>query len=248
MAKPSTRSDLVYTVLRRAVIEQALAPGAKLLEDEIGAHFGVSRTVVRAALQKLAGDGLVEMKAKRTATVARPSLEEARAIFEVRRCLEREAIRLLVERWKPEFGADLEGHVRDEEEAAKRQDKALSIRLAGEFHIRLAAMTGNPLLLRYVSEVVSRCSLILALYGRPHSSECGMNEHRDVIAALRSGDVARAVHVMDHHVALVEQRALIAEGGDAPDLGAIIGRYLPQKPAAGVVPLPARRRAGKEAS
>ena len=50
MAKPSTRSDLVYTVLRRAVIEQALAPGAKLLEDEIGAHFGVSRTVVRAAL------------------------------------------------------------------------------------------------------------------------------------------------------------------------------------------------------
>jgi DNA-binding GntR family transcriptional regulator len=188
------------------------------------------------------------MKAKRTATVARPSLEEARAIFEVRRCLEREAIRLLVERWRPELGAALEGHVRDEEEAAKRQDKALSIRLAGEFHIRLAEMTGNELLLRYVSEVVSRCSLILAVFGRPHSSECGIHEHHGVIAALRSGDVARAVEVMDHHVALVESRALIAEDGEAPDLGAIIGRYLPAADTTDVVPLPSRRRAGKAAS
>lgn len=247
MRQPANRSDLIYTVLRRAVIEQALLPGAKLLEDEIGVHFGVSRTVVRAALQRLAGDGLVEMKAKRTATVARPSLDEARAIFEVRRCLEREAIRLLVERWKAEYGAELEGHVRDEEEAAKRDDKALSIRLAGEFHIRLAEMTGNVLLLRYVSEVVSRCSLILALYGRPHSSECGIHEHRDVIAALRSGDVARATAVMDHHVALVESRALIGEDGAAPDIGAVIGRYLPAKDA-GVVRLAAKRPARKEAS
>lgn len=247
MRQPANRSDLVYTVLRRAVIEQALLPGAKLLEDEIGVHFGVSRTVVRAALQRLAGDGLVDMKAKRTATVARPSLDEARAIFEVRRCLEREAIRLLVERWKAEYGAELEGHVRDEEEAAKRDDKALSIRLAGEFHIRLAEMTGNVLLLRYVSEVVSRCSLILAVYGRPHSSECGIHEHRDVIAALRSGDVARATAVMDHHVALVESRALIGEDGVAPDIGAVIGRYLPAKNA-GVVRLAAKRPARKEAS
>jgi len=46
-----------------------------------------------------------------------------------------------------------------------------------------------------VSEVVSRCSLILALYGRPHSSECGMNEHRDDIAGPQRGDdVAVLVH------------------------------------------------------
>ena len=248
MPQPANRSDVVYTVLRRAVIEQALLPGAKLLEDELGLHFGVSRTIVRAALQRLAGDGLVEMKAKRTATVARPSLDEARAIFEVRRCLEREAIRLVVARWRPEFGAELEGHLRDEEQAAKQQDKALSIRLAGEFHIRLAEMSGNPLLLRYVSEVVSRCSLILAVFGRPHSSDCGIHEHRDVIAALRSGDVERAVAVMDHHVALVESRALIAEDGAAPDLGAIIGRYMPQNRRNGVVRIRAPRAPRKEAS
>ena len=39
-------------------------------------------------------------------------------------------------------------------------------------------MTGSPVLTRYVSEVASRCGLILALYSRPHSSECAVSEHR----------------------------------------------------------------------
>ena len=50
---PNTRSDTAYHALRQAIIEQALKPGAKLPEDEIGNHFGMSRTLVRAALARL---------------------------------------------------------------------------------------------------------------------------------------------------------------------------------------------------
>jgi DNA-binding GntR family transcriptional regulator len=74
----------------------------------------------------------------------------------------------------------------------------------------LAEMTGNELLLRYVQEVSSRCSLILALYGRPHSSECAVNEHRRLIQSLRSGDAKTAVKLMDQHLDAVATRALIA--------------------------------------
>src|SRR5262249_28823344 len=146
----------------------------------------------RATLARLQVEGLVESSRKRTATVARPSLEEAKEDFEVRRALEREVIRLVAARWKPQFGAVLEGHVREEDQAKERHDSRVSIRLAGEFHIKLAEMSGNRLLQRYLSEVVSRCSLILALYGRPHSSECAVNEHREIIDALRRGDAAAA--------------------------------------------------------
>ena len=52
-------------------------------------------------------------------------------------------------------------------------------------------MTGSPVIARYVSELSSRCGLILALYSRPHSSECAVNEHRAVIAALAAGDAER---------------------------------------------------------
>ena len=75
----------------------------------------------------------------------------------------------------------------DEEERARGNDEPLSIRLATEFHILLAEMTGSPVLARYVSEVASRCGLILALYSRPHSSECAVSEHRAIIDGAREG-------------------------------------------------------------
>jgi len=71
-------------------------------------------------------------------------------------------------------------------------------------------MTGNALLNRYVQEVSSRCSLILAIYGRPHSSECAVSEHRQLIEALKSGDTAKAERLMHHHLEAVASRALLA--------------------------------------
>jgi DNA-binding GntR family transcriptional regulator len=221
-AMPS-RAETAYQALRQSIIEQALPPGTRLPEDVIGNHFGMSRTLARVTISRLQIEGLVEAGGKRTATVACPSIEEAKEDFEVRRALEREVIRLVVTRWKPEFGAVLDGHVREEDDAKVKGDARVSIRLAGEFHIRLAEMSGNRLLQRYLSEVVSRCSLILALYGRPHSSECAVNEHREIIDALRRGDAKTATELMDGHVGSVQARALIAE--PELDLNAVLSRY-----------------------
>jgi Transcriptional regulators len=249
MAKSPSRADVAYEALRQAIIEQALAPGARLPEDEIGALFGMSRTLARAALARLAGEGLVDSRPKRTATVARPSLEEAREVFEVRRALEREAVDLVIRRWKPAFGAELEGHVREEDAARARGDERVSIRLAGEFHTKLGAMSGNRLLERYLGEVVSRCSLILALYGRPHSSDCAVNEHAGIIEALRSGDAPRAIHLMDHHIGAVEKRALFAEEAPAPDLAEVLRHYAAPLLAPGAaVPIDGGRPTGRKSA
>ncbi len=223
---PAQKAELAYKAIRRAIIEQALIPGTKLPEDDLGTQFGVSRTLVRAVLSRLASEALVEVGNKRTATVAQPSLEEARAVFEVRRCLEAEAVRLVVARWQPEMGAVLEGHVRDEQAAARDGRLAMSGRLAGEFHTRLAQMSGNPLLERYLSEVVTRCSLILAVYGRPHSADCACDEHQQLIESLRRKDEERAVQLMGEHLRSLEGRALLPEVvRDARGLGAVLSRY-----------------------
>ena len=87
-------------------------------------------------------------------------------------------------------------------------------------------MSGNRLLRRYLGEVVSRCSLILALYGRPHSADCSVKEHREIVAALRGRNAEAAIAVMEHHLGLVEDRALSDHGRDAQfDLGAVLSRY-----------------------
>jgi DNA-binding GntR family transcriptional regulator len=60
MSKKSTRADLACQALRQAIIEQALPPGTKLPEDELGKRFAMSRTLVRAALAQLQSEGLVD--------------------------------------------------------------------------------------------------------------------------------------------------------------------------------------------
>lgn len=225
MSGVTSRVEVAYRALRQAIIEQQLAPGTKLPEDEIGEPFGISRTLVRQALARLQADGLVDTGGKRTATVARPSLSEAKDIFRVRRALEREVVRIVAENWRAEFGARLEGHVRMEDAAKAAGDERISIRLAGEFHLLLAELTGNRTLIDYVTQLVMRCSLILALYGRPHSSDCAVNEHSELIAALRQSDIDAAVRLMDHHVGSVATRALLADEPEGPKLGKLLSHY-----------------------
>lgn len=226
MTRPSPRIDIAHEALKRAILEQALLPGTKLPEDEIGAHFGMSRTLVRAVLARLQAEGLVDARPKRTATVAQPSLSEARDVFEVRRALEAEVMRLVIKRWKPAFGAELEGLVREEDAAREQNQPAVWGRLAGEFHITLARLSGNALLERYMEELVTRCSLILAVYGRPHAHDGGVNEHAEIITALRAGDADTTVAIMDHHMEAVERRAIAEEApAESPALGEVLSRY-----------------------
>ncbi len=104
-------------------------------------------------------------------------------------------VRRLAGRLSPRQLAELAAHV-DAEEAAKGGPDAASLRLATEFHVRLAEMTGRPTLSRYVRETAYRSCLSLAAFGRPHSSECAISEHREVLAALEAGDEARAAELM----------------------------------------------------
>ncbi|KQM32344.1 MULTISPECIES: GntR family transcriptional regulator [Rhizobium/Agrobacterium group] len=225
MSTNLTRSDAIYASLRRAILEQALKPGTKLPEDSIGDTFGVSRTSARNALVRLSSDGLVEIKPNRGAAVAMPTLEEAVEVFALRRCLEREVIDRLCKRM-PKDGIDaLVSHVR-EEERALRASSPRSIRLAGEFHILLAELTGSKLLIEFIIQVVSRSSLILARFGRPHSAECGIDEHIQLIEALKNLDVKAATDIMDHHLHAVEDRAKADDEDDGPDISEILSRYI----------------------
>jgi DNA-binding GntR family transcriptional regulator len=239
-SKPTTdRTEQIHRALRHAIMEQALSPGAKLPEDAIGERFGASRTIVRYALGQLAAEGLVELRRNRGAVVATPSWEEARDIFDIRLGLERLVMSRLAGRLDKAQIAQLREHV-DDEERARGENEPLSIRLATQFHIVLANMTGSASLVRYVSEVSSRFGLILALYSRPHSSECAVSEHRAVIDALVAGDAEAAMKVMESHLEAVANRALIMPSiRKNRELSDILDTY------AGETPPPARAKPAK---
>ena len=174
-AESSDKVGVICRALRRAIIEQALEPGAKLPEDSLGERFGVSRTIARHALGQLAAEGLVELRRNRIAVVATPSWQEARDAFDIRIELERLVVRQLAGKLTKSQIAELNAHV-DAEDRARDGSDAVSIRLATEFHILLANMTNSPILVRYVSEVAYRCCLTLSLVQPP--AFVGMRDQR----------------------------------------------------------------------
>jgi DNA-binding GntR family transcriptional regulator len=198
------RSEAIARSIRTAVIEQRIAPGAKLAEDEIGAAFGVSRTIVRAALITLAKEGVVVTIPNRGAFVGSPDIEEARQVFHARRVVEEALVREAAARCTPEDAARLEAHLDAESEALVRADRPAAIRLSGDFHLEIARVSGQQVLTPFLAGLISRSALVIALYGRSRASACGNQEHRALAAALARHDAAEAVRLMDHHLRHIE--------------------------------------------
>lgn len=206
--------DRVYAALRRDIIEQVVAAGTKLPELDVAQRFGVSRTIVRAAFGRLIAEGLLVRASNQGARVAKPSQDEAADILDLRRSIELIVIDRLFEvgRPAPDIAA-LRAHVAEEERAlaAGAAGRAESVRLSGEFHVRLAEAAGSPLLARYVSELVSRCSLLLSDPRLAHSGRCAVAEHGALIACIERGDKLAALEQMHHHLGGVADRALHGE-------------------------------------
>ncbi|MBI5263423.1 MAG: GntR family transcriptional regulator [Bradyrhizobium sp.] len=83
-----TQVDQAVQAINLGILEGRYAPGQRLIETELTREIGVSRNTLRAALRRLAADGLVQIEDFRGAMVARPSRKEMRDLFEVREALE----------------------------------------------------------------------------------------------------------------------------------------------------------------
>lgn len=208
------RVQAIRDRLRDAIVDRRLAPGTKLSEQEVGALFEVSRTQARAALQMLSFEGLVRIERNRGAFVANPAPDEARQVFAARRLIEPGIVAAAAARSGPADIATLRRHLAAEgRHMAERGPSArrAEIKASGEFHLLLAAMGGNPILGRFMEELVARSSLVIALYGRSGASSCGHDEHARIVDALENGasEAAQALVVrhIDHIAADLDLRA-----------------------------------------
>ncbi|MBR9764896.1 MAG: GntR family transcriptional regulator [Rhodobacteraceae bacterium] len=207
-------SETVAGDLERAIHEHRLPPGTKLGEDELGEAYGISRTLVRAALQALSYRRLVELKRNRGAFVAQPTVAEAREVFEARALLEPRTARSAAERMTPEALATLRDHIAAEHTALHAGETGHALFLSGEFHILIAQIADQKTIEDFVSELISRSSLIIALYWRRRAALCESQAHHALIDAFEARDGALAEELMKSHLldlmASLDLRNLVA--------------------------------------
>lgn len=183
-----------------AIIDRRLPPGTKLVEQNLAEIFAVSRSRVRAVLARLAHDRMVTLEPNRGARVATPSVQEAREVFEARRLLELGIIRAAARGLDAASLRHLEAHVQAEADARRRGDRQAIIRLSGEFHLLLAEVAGNRVLVEVLQGLISRSSLVIAVYERPGVAPCSEDDHREILDLLTAGDEDGVADAMARHM------------------------------------------------
>lgn len=215
---PSDLETRIYRTVFDSIIEQRLTPGTKLPESALCELFGAGRSVVRRALQRLAHDHMVELRPNKGAIVATPTQEETRHIFEARRALEAAIVQLATQNAKPAAFERLRSQLQREHDAMHKVDQSSWARLASAFHLQIASLANNPILEGYLNEIVSRCSLIVALYQPWGNASCEHDEHASIVACMERGDAAGAIALMDHHLRELEQNISLAKSPPEPSL------------------------------
>ena len=200
-----TTTSQIVEALSRAIVDHRLQPGTKLAEQKLADHFGVSRTLVRQALFQLSQNSLVKLEPARGAFVAAPTVEEARQVFQVRRMLEAQMVRELVRGITAAKLKALRDHMAQEKAAVDRRDATQRVELLGDFHVRMAELSGNEVLAQIVRDLVSRSSLISLMYQRDGAAAHSLEEHVELVKAIAARDEKRAVKLMEDHLAHVEE-------------------------------------------
>ncbi|MBD1865869.1 GntR family transcriptional regulator [Cyanobacteria bacterium FACHB-471] len=195
--------EFIYTELYNTICERQLLPKTKLGEAMLAEHYGVSRTIIRQVLQRLAGDRLVKLEPNRGAFVAHLTLKEAQQIYEAWRLVEAAIIREVVKTITPEQIASLRKLITAERKACDAEDYPLLTRLSMQFHTQLANLCSNQFLSRFLKEVIPQTALAY-FYEVKKMPVCMKDEHGEILDLIESGDEEAAVAAAKRHLDGIE--------------------------------------------
>ncbi len=201
MIQPTSLAQHVYAAIAEEILAGKRKRGSPLLEQELAQTLNVSRTPIREALRRLAGDGLVEIRLNYGAIVRSFSTLDVANIYEVREALECKAVELACVRFSGEDIATIEGlwaKLGDPADAKQRQrwnkfDAAL--------HDLIAARSGNELLAREISRFRDLMMLLRdQLSFSKGAVQLAAKQHAEIIAALKKCDPDRSSQLMRKHI------------------------------------------------
>jgi DNA-binding GntR family transcriptional regulator len=155
---------------------------------------------VRAALQSLSHQQIVEIKRNRGAYVAQPSLTEAHEVFEARELLEPRTARSAALNATPDDVALLNDHIAQEHAALAAGDRGRALFLSGQFHLEIARIAKQQTVADMINVLIARSSLIIALYWRRESALCESQAHHALIKAIAENDGMFAEELMQSHL------------------------------------------------
>jgi len=199
-------SEQTYQRLRSMILERELKPGDVITERRLAQAIDISRTPLRAAINRLNGEGLLERLSNGSVVICSVSLDEYIDILHVRRLLEGDAAREAARRMDPAVLASL----RERNEpfrAGLSADFDAFWRLDDFFHDAIAEACGRPLMTDMIKSL-RRKARMCNLSRMPATFRDQASEHAAVLDAIDAGDGEAAQAAMLAHVDETRRRLI----------------------------------------
>lgn len=205
--KRESLGRLAYERIKGEILDERLLPRQPLIEAELAAKYGMSKTPVREALLSLAREGLVEMSSFRGGRVRDFTADDAREIYELRELLEPFALRRAVPRLTDGDRRSLRALLDKAQAAAEGGDRRELSRLNCAFHSSLVARCRNEKvieILAHLQNQVRVMSMRLWNVRATHLREA--EQHEAILTAVEAGQADQAAELLGEHISEFRER------------------------------------------
>lgn len=207
-------SGPVYNFLLEQIMSGQYKPGERIPETKVAEVFGISRTPVRDAMRRLASDGLIDLQPHRFAQVAKYSSDTIRDIGMLRISLDSMAIKLAMLYGNQSEFMELRKIAETCETGMLTGDDAMRRTADCDFHLGLARISGNRLLLQFQTELYLRVNFVLL--HQPNivvNKQRHIRQHYEIVDALAAHDEQGALRIItDHLFSFYDLSAKVSDG------------------------------------
>ncbi|MGM0397101.1 MAG: GntR family transcriptional regulator [Bacillota bacterium] len=206
-----TLTDKAYSVLKDAIVTIELKPGEIILEDDLSEKLGISRTPIRAALQRLSYEGLVGMQGKKT-FVTELSTGYFIDLYAIRESLELLSAKLAAINRSDKDLPELKSLIEKHQEIARQNpiDRKEYLSIDRRYHMYIARLSKNELLEEYLRQVNMSYNRYLNFTNFSARAMTVVREHESIYNAIQDRDSVAAQGIMKEHLTGVKESILLS--------------------------------------
>lgn len=203
----SNLSDEIYAALKKQIVSLQLEPGEMIYENAVATSFGVSRTPVREAINRLQQEELIHILPQRGACIAHLSKKKIREAQFIREVLESAAFKIVAQNWNSSESIyrkaerDLLSLLDDQKEAVQKGSYIDYVDLDAAFHTRILELVDNHTMLqvlRVMRAHLNRMRYLELKEGR-HELE-SIKQHEQLLQYMMQNDVENTEKLLIYHL------------------------------------------------
>ncbi|KAA1179831.1 GntR family transcriptional regulator [Rhizobium tropici] len=213
---------VVYDILRDEILDLELPPGSPIDEVQLSERFGMSRTPIREALVRLAGEGLIDTLPNRSTMVSQIDFLNMHSYFDALVLMYRVTTQLAAKYHRPEDLEAVRALQADFAAAVEAQDALAMISTNAALHLAIAESGRNSYFTSLFSRLLNEGRRILRLYYQSYNDRLPrrfVEEHDEIIEAVAARDIELAERLAREHAEqIVAQIQKLLVRGDRLDV------------------------------